>query len=177
MSVGNGRAPPYRMEVNLRHPKMGGGKHPPKWGSKMTKKHPPKRGVENTPKRGVRPPLLGGWRYTKQCKFWRDSSVLIQGVRRFLRTPEAIFGSFFDPPKKTPPDGKPGVRPPKWVFSTPHSGGGVFTRFTDIRGHLMDDATNLHRVAQVVNTTRRSNPGSSCGTRNPDGADHMVGRG
>jgi len=31
----------------------------------------------------------------------------------------------------------------------------------------MDDATNLHRVAQVVNTTRRSNPGSSSGPAIP----------
>ena len=74
---------------------------------------------------------------------------------------------FFDPPKKTPPDGKPDVRPPKWVFSTPHPEGVFSTRFTDIRGHLMDDATNLHRVAQVVNTTRRSNPGSSSGPAIP----------
>jgi hypothetical protein len=143
----------------------------------MTKKHPRKGGSKTPLKRGVRPPLLGGWRYTKQCKFWRDSSVLIQGVRRFLRTPEAIFGVFSTPLKRTPKIGgvaKKGVfdphfGPPIWrVFRPPNLG---------ILRTLMDDATNLHRVAQVVNTTRRSNPGSSCGTRNPDGADHMVGRG
>jgi hypothetical protein len=59
---------------------------------------PPKKGGSDPPPRGVKKtPLLGGWRYTKQCKFWRDSSVLIQGVRRFLRTPEGFFGV---PPKK-----------------------------------------------------------------------------
>jgi hypothetical protein len=43
---------------------------------------------QNTPKTGGSPggsktpqndPKMGGWRYTKQCKFWRVSSVLIQG--------------------------------------------------------------------------------------------------
>ena len=85
----------------------------PKWGVENT----PQMGVENDPettpkkggsktppKRGVRPPLPGGWRYTKQCKFWRDSSVLIQGVRRFFALRRVIFGSFLTPPK----------RPPRW---------------------------------------------------------------
>ena len=37
------------------------------------------------PKRGVRdPPQKGGCRATKQCKFWRVSSVLIQGLCCFL---------------------------------------------------------------------------------------------
>ena len=158
-------------------PEWGGGKHPPKRGSKIGQKTPPKKGVENTPKKGSFLTPLGGWRYTKQCKFWRDSSVLIQGVRRFFALRRVIFGSFFDPPKRPPQTGgypKMGVfDPPK---GTPQTG--VFsTPFLGSCRSLMDDATNLHRVAQVVNTTRRSNPGSSRGTRNPDGADHMVGRG
>jgi hypothetical protein len=73
------------------------------------------------PKRGVRPPFLGGWRYTKQCKFWRDSSVLIQGVRRFLRTGGVFFGSFFDP-QNDPQKG--GVRPPPQMAHLTHPVGG-----------------------------------------------------
>jgi len=56
---------------------------------------PAGRGVKHPPKRGGPTPPFGGWRYTKQCKFWRDSSVLIQGVRRFLRLRRVFFDPFF----------------------------------------------------------------------------------
>jgi hypothetical protein len=173
----DGRAPPYRMEVNLRHPKMGGGKHPPNGGRKQGQKHPRKGGSKTPPKRGVRPPLLGGWRYTKQCKFWRDSSVLIQGVRRFLRTPGGVFGVFFDPPKRTPLGWQTLRTTPKMGVFDPPFRGGVFTGFTVIPRILDARPPIFTRVAQVVNTTRRSNRRVILGTRNPDGADHMVGRG
>lgn len=47
------------------------------------------RGVKNDPpgtppEGGPGPPKKGGCRDTKQCKFWRVSSVLIQGHLRFL---------------------------------------------------------------------------------------------
>ena len=46
---------------------------------------PPGRGCSGTPWKGVRdPPKKGGCRDTKQCKFWRVSSVLIQGTFCFL---------------------------------------------------------------------------------------------
>ena len=47
------------------------------------------------PKRGSGTPQKGGCRDTKQCKFWRVSSVLIQGTFCFL----AFFGGFRGVPK------------------------------------------------------------------------------
>ena len=64
-------------------------------------------------------PILGGWCYTKQCKFWRVSSVLIQGDshfsgfrggqnRPFWGTPgkgqNRLKSDDFDPPVWTLPD-------------------------------------------------------------------------
>ena len=46
---------------------------------------PPGRGSPGTPREGgPGPPKKGGCRDTKQCKFWRVSSVLIQGTFCFL---------------------------------------------------------------------------------------------
>ena len=46
---------------------------------------PPDGGLPGPPGKGVRdPPKRGGCRDTKQCKFWRVSSVLIQGTFCFL---------------------------------------------------------------------------------------------
>jgi hypothetical protein len=177
MSVGTDELRPTGWKLTYDTPKWGVENTPPNGGRKQGQKHPRKGGSKTPPKRGVRPPLLGGWRYTKQCKFWRDSSVLIQGVRRFLRTPGGVFGVFFDPPKRTPLGWQTLRTTPKMGVFDPPSGGGVFTGFTVIPRILDDRPPIFTRVAQVVNTTRRSNPGSSCGTRNPDGADHMVGRG
>ena len=97
-------------------------------GVENDQKTPPKWGGRKHPKKGHFDPPPGGWRYTKQCKFWRDSSVLIQGVRRFFALRRVIFGSFFDPHKRTPRDGKPDVRPLKWVFPTPPFRRGVFDK-------------------------------------------------
>ena len=53
------------------------------------------RGGRKTPPKTPKiPPREGGWRYTKQCKFWRVSSVLIQGDSAGIR----VRGVFLTPP-------------------------------------------------------------------------------
>ena len=83
--------------------------------SKMTILTPSQGGSKS----GHFDPILGGWCYTKQCKFWRVSSVLIQGDshfsgfrggqnRPFWGTPgkgqNRLKSDDFDPPVWTLPD-------------------------------------------------------------------------
>ena len=95
-------------------------------GVENDQKTPPKWGGRKHPKKGHFDPPPGGWRYTKQCKFWRDSSVLIQGVRRFFALRRVIFGSFFDPHKRTPPGWQTWRTTPKMGVSDPPIPEGCF---------------------------------------------------
>ena len=58
-------------------------------------------------------PILGGWCYTKQCKFWRVSSVLIQGDSHFSGFPGGQNRPFSTPP------GKGQNRPKSDIFDPP----------------------------------------------------------
>ena len=81
---------------------------PPGRGSGDPLRDPPKKG-------GPGPPQKGGCRDTKQCKFWRVSSVLIQGLFCFLGVRGGLRGG--------PPGGRfwggPGVGPSARVPGIP----------------------------------------------------------
>ena len=87
---------------------------PPGRGSGDPLRDPPKKG-------GPGPPQKGGCRDTKQCKFWRVSSVLIQGLFCFLGVRGGLRGgppggrfwgvSGVGPSAREPGDTPPVVRP------------------------------------------------------------------
>ena len=77
--------------------------------SKMTILTPSQGGSKS----GHFDPILGGWCYTKQCKFWRVSSVLIQGDSHF-----SGFRGGQNRPVSTPP-GKGQNRPKSDIFDPP----------------------------------------------------------
>jgi hypothetical protein len=77
--------------------------------SKMTILTPSQGGSKS----GHFDPILGGWCYTKQCKFWRVSSVLIQGDSHF-----SGFRGGQNRPFSTPP-GKGQNRPKSDIFDPP----------------------------------------------------------
>ena len=87
---------------------------PSREGSGRPLRDPPKKG-------GPGPPQKGGCRDTKQCKFWRVSSVLIQGVFCFFGVRGGLRGgppggrfwgvSGVGPSAREPGDTPPVVRP------------------------------------------------------------------
>ena len=87
---------------------------PSREGSGRPLRDPPKKG-------GPGPPQKGGCRDTKQCKFWRVSSVLIQGLFCFLGVRGGLRGgppggrfwgvSGVGPSAREPGDTPPVVRP------------------------------------------------------------------
>ena len=88
------------------------GLEPSQEGSWKTPPGPPKKGGSGTPQKG-------GCRDTKQCKFWRVSSVLIQGMFCFWGVRGgfggsrrgSFLGSFLG-----------SQRPGKWTHKPPHPG-------------------------------------------------------
>ena len=91
---------------------------PPGRGSGDPLRDPPKKG-------GPGPPQKGGCRDTKQCKFWRVSSVLIQGLFCFLGVRGGLRGGppggrFWGGPGVGPSARVPGVRPTDRPARWPH---------------------------------------------------------
>ena len=86
---------------------------PPGWGGTRSPPGAPlEGGAPGPPWKGVRdPPKKGGCRDTKQCKFWRVSSVLIQGTFCFLGVRGVSGGVGRGPQKPGFPRVRTGVRP------------------------------------------------------------------
>ena len=99
---------------------MGGRKRPKNTPEKGGRKHPQKR-VILTPRRG-------GGDILNNVNFGgiHRSSFKVSGA--FLRSGGSFLGPFSTPTNGPPRDGKPDVRPLKWVFPTPPFRRGVFDK-------------------------------------------------
>ena len=99
--------------------------------------------------RGSGTPPKGGWSYTKQCKFWRVSSVLIQGDSHFL----VFRGGLRGGPKSDFLTLSRDTAKPVKVVKMSHSGPHPDCEYvTD----LVDLDEDLTKWSKILSTTSRS---------------------